>query len=434
MVSGSIYDVMVLGAGMVGTATAADLALRGVKVALVDRQGPGEGTSFGNAGIIDTAAFVPHAFPRDLVQLLKYATGATPHARVDFAYLPRLLGWLHQYWRESAPDRLEAAAARLAPLSAHAVTEHKRLAAAAGALPLIRDTGWMHLFRTEKAFQGATHDLDLMRRHGVDARVVDGAGVAAMEPHLTEPMAKGMWIADASSTSDPGALTKAYAGLVTAHGGAVITADAKGLMRSGGRWVLATEGGAVEAEQVVVALGPWAKEFLSGFEIDVPIAAKRGYHMHYRPRGNATLTRPVIDVEGGYCLTPMTKGLRMTTGAEFADRDAPPNPAQVDACEAYARKLFPLEARAEAEPWLGRRPNTPDGVPIIGAAPGQPGMWLAVGHGHRPARRRPRDRRDAAGRPRAARRGAVRRVRGWRGGPSAPTSLPMLGRARRTPA
>jgi D-amino-acid dehydrogenase len=116
--------------------------------------------------------------------------------------------------------------------------------------------------------------------------------------------------------------------------------------------------------------------------VRVPLGWKRGYHMHYRTEGNATLTRPVIDAERGYCITPMTKGIRLTTGAEFASRDAPPSPVQLTRAEAAARDIFPLGEAQEPEAWLGRRPCLPDMVPVIGRTPGKPGLWLAFGHHH----------------------------------------------------
>jgi D-amino-acid dehydrogenase len=104
--------------------------------------------------------------------------------------------------------------------------------------------------------------------------------------------------------------------------------------------------------------------------------------MHYRPEGNATLNRPVIDAERGYCLAPMTKGMRLTTGAEFAMRDAPASPIQLGRAEGAAREIFPLGDAIDPEPWLGRRPCLPDMVPVIGPTPGKPGLWLAFGHHH----------------------------------------------------
>lgn len=381
MASGK-FDVIVLGAGMPGSASAAQLALRGLRVALVDRKAPGDETSFGNAGYIDTAAFLPTTMPRDLPTLLSRLRGDTPHVHVQFTMLPFLLGWFRQYWKESTPERILAAAERLAPLAAHAVEEHLRLAAEAGVPHLIRANGLLRVYRTRAGFDGAAADRDLLRRYGIEVRELDAGGIADLEPCLLPVLANATYLPNTHRTIDPGSLTKAYAGLVARGGGAMIRADAATLARQAAGWTIDTPEGPIAAPHVVVALGPWAKDLLGRFGISVPIAIKRGYHMHYSLTGNATIGRPVNDVEGGFGLNPMVMGLRLTTGAEFAHRDAPPTSVQLDASETLARTLAPLDRRIDGHAWRGARPNTPDSAPIIGPAPGQPGMWLAVGHGH----------------------------------------------------
>ena len=114
--------------------------------------------------------------------------------------------------------------------------------------------------------------------------------------------------------------------------------------------------------------------------VKLPLAVKRGYHRHFRAQGNAGLTRPVLDGSVGYVITPMEQGIRMTTGVEFAARDAPPTPVQFDRIMPKACELFPLGERADDKTWLGRRPVFPDSRPVIGRAPGKPGLWLAIGH------------------------------------------------------
>jgi D-amino-acid dehydrogenase len=116
--------------------------------------------------------------------------------------------------------------------------------------------------------------------------------------------------------------------------------------------------------------------------LKLPLGLKRGYHRHYRAAGNATLTRPVLDADVGYCLAPMEQGIRLTTGAEFAARDAPPTPVQLERVLPSARELFPLGEGVEASPWLGSRPCFADSRPVIGRAPGLRGVWLAYGHSH----------------------------------------------------
>ena len=114
----------------------------------------------------------------------------------------------------------------------------------------------------------------------------------------------------------------------------------------------------------------------------MPFAVIRGYHRHYRAQRNASLPRPVVDIENGFLITPMERGIRVTTGVEFADRDAPPTPVQLDRALPLARELFPLAEPVDFEPWLGRRPCLPDSLPVIGPAPRHPGLFLDFGHNH----------------------------------------------------
>ncbi len=181
---------------------------------------------------------------------------------------------------------------------------------------------------------------------------------------------------------DPLALTRAYLARFTTLGGIVLTGDARSLHRSGDRWRVDTNEGPVDAREAVVALGPWAQDLLDPLGVKLPLAVKRGYHRHFKPRGNAGLVRPVVDVKYGYIVAPQQQGLRLTTGAEFAARDAPPTPVQLERVMPAARGLFPLGEPVEAQPWMGCRPTFPDSMPVIGRAPGHGDLWLNYGHTH----------------------------------------------------
>jgi D-amino-acid dehydrogenase len=104
--------------------------------------------------------------------------------------------------------------------------------------------------------------------------------------------------------------------------------------------------------------------------------------MHYRAAGRAVLNHPVLDTERGYFLAPMRRGIRLTTGAEFARRDGMKTPVQLNRAEPIARELFPLAERLDADAWMGSRPCTPDMMPVIGAAPRHRNLWFAFGHAH----------------------------------------------------
>ena len=115
-----------------------------------------------------------------------------------------------------------------------------------------------------------------------------------------------------------------------ALGGVTLNGDARSLHRSGQRWRVETNEGGIDAAEVVVALGPWAPDLLEPLGLKLPLMVKRGYHRHFHAQGNAALARPVLDAGVGYVITPMQQGIRMTTGVEFAARDAAPSPVQFD--------------------------------------------------------------------------------------------------------
>jgi len=375
-------DVIVLGAGIVGTSIALYLAKRGLSVALVDRGGPGEGTSYGNTGIIEGNTIFPQAFPSDWTALLRIALKRAPEANYHLKFLPTVAPWLAAFRAASRPERLVETAQLMRPLFARAVAEHEALCAEAGAERYLRRNGWLKLYRGDKSFAGQARELEFASHLGIANVPLEGEAARALEPSLNPVFRHAVHWSGAVSVSNPLALTRAYAARFAALGGISLNGDARTLHRAAPHWRIYSAGGSVDAGDVVIALGPWAPDLLTPLGIKLPLAVKRGYHRHYRARGNAALSRPVLDAENGYCLAPMEQGIRLTTGAEFAARDAPPTPVQFRRLLPAARELFALGEPAEPAPWLGARPCFADSRPVIGRAPGSRGLWLAYGHGH----------------------------------------------------
>jgi D-amino-acid dehydrogenase len=374
-------SIIVLGAGMVGTCTALHLQQRGFDVALVDRRAPGQETSFGNAGLIQREAVEPYAFPREPGFLLNAAIGRGAEVHWHARGLWQMAGSLLRYLRHSHPTAHAQATEAYSRLIAHATDEHDLLVTAAGAQGLVARKGLRFVFRTPQAFDEAVQRaMDLHERFGVRYQAENKAQLARAEPALRLPLAGAVHWLDPWAVNDPGALVRCYADLFVARGGRVLTGDAASLQSQGAGWSVQTNEGRIQAAQAVLALGPWADGLIRTLGYRFPLFIKRGYHQHYRSA--APLQQPLLDAERGYVLAPMQRGLRLTTGAEFAPIDAPPTPVQLAKAEALARELIDLGQPLPEPPWLGARPCTADMLPVMGPAPHHKGLWFNFGHAH----------------------------------------------------
>jgi D-amino-acid dehydrogenase len=375
-------DVLVLGAGIIGVSAALHLQKRGRSVVLIDRRAPGEETSYGNAGLIERASVIPYGFPREVTTLLRYALNRSTEVRFHWSFLPKILPWLGRFWFESSATRLRQAAQDMLPLIENSVIEHDVLIREAGVEDLVRRDGWIEGYRSDAAYARAREGTKALDDFGVRYELLDGQRLREREPHLSEAFAGAVHWLDPATVLDPGRLVKEYAALFVRNGGTLIQADASGLAQDDHGWRIETQGRSLYARQAVVALGPWSGAVYGRLGYRLPLAVKRGYHIHFEPAAGAHLVHPIVDVEKGYLLAPMEKGIRLTTGIEFAGRDAAATPVQLDQTEPLARDIFPLGQRIETTPWMGARPCLPDMRPVIGPAPRHKGLWFAFGHNH----------------------------------------------------
>lgn len=376
------YDALVLGAGVVGVSTALHLLKRGKRVALIDRRGAGEETSYGNSGAIEASSILPYSFPK-LGQLKNILLDKDPSARTDLKHLDKVMPFVMRLRRETTMARRIASARQLRPLLDRVVEEHKAFLVPADGMRYLRELGWLRVYRSQKAFDDDQRIRDLAKDFQIAFETMTPQEVASIEPHLKPAYTRAMWLKGTATVTSPGNVTKAYAALFTRDGGAFYRGDAGTLRQEAtGFWTVTTADGDVSAPDVVVALGPWSTDVLRPLGYKFPLGIKRGYHQHFKADGNATMTRAVVDGGAGFVIAPMDQGYRITTGAEFTDRDAPPNPIQIARVLPRARELFALGEPAEPEAWMGRRPCFADSLPVVDRAFNHRGLWLNFGHGH----------------------------------------------------
>ncbi|MDO5706619.1 MAG: FAD-dependent oxidoreductase [Paracoccus sp. (in: a-proteobacteria)] len=368
-------SVLILGAGMVGVSSALALQERGHEVVLIDRREPGRETSFGNAGFIQTEAVEPYAMPLAPADLARIALGRSGEVRWSPGSVLTQARALLAYAGHSRPGRFARAVATYQRLIPESAAAHAPWVEAAGADNLVRRDGYLEIHRTAAGLARAEAMADRFGRdYQVPVQVLDGVALAAAEPGLRQRLAGAVLWGGTWTCADPGGLVAAYAALFTARGGRIVQGDAASLTRDGTGWRAAGQG----AEHAVIALGPWSPAVCARFGLRVPMVLKRGYHQHFT--GAAPLSRPLMDADNGVVMTPMRAGLRICTAADLRGQPhrAPPQLARGTAA---ARDLLGIGA-AQGEVWSGQRPCMPDMLPVVGAIPGQTGLWAHFGHGH----------------------------------------------------
>ncbi|MDA1327061.1 MAG: FAD-dependent oxidoreductase [Proteobacteria bacterium] len=377
-------DIAIIGGGIVGITSALELRRRGHRVVLLDRGQPGRETSYGNTGVLSDASIVIVNNPGLLKQLPKLVRNTGLKLRYSPAFVLKRLFWVLRFLSYCTRRHFEHAAAALRAIQVLSLGIHKALIAEAGVDHLLRHTGWLKVFRSQESFRAYDMERGVLEKTGVRHTVFSADQLAQIEPGLARVFVAGVLMEDTCSVSSPAALCDAYVALFVAAGGEVRQAAVTGLERTpDNKWrVILDQAPPIEANSVVLAAGPWSAEIAAWLGYKIPMAWERGYHVHLEPGEGPALTRAVHDIDRGYVMSPQLQGVRVTSGSELTDRDAPPNYAQINEVAAMARDVAGLGEAVENTPWMGRRPTLVDSLPMIGKAPRHDDLWFNFGHHH----------------------------------------------------
>ncbi|MGO1688557.1 MAG: NAD(P)/FAD-dependent oxidoreductase [Psychrobacter sp.] len=377
------YEVIVIGAGMVGTSVAWHLQKNNSQVLLLDKKLPGSETSYGNAGLIQREAIHTHPFPRQLTEMIR----VLPNHGTDIRYrIPAILRYhqaLLQYWKYSTPASVKQIEAEWQTLIEHCTSEHQTMIEASGADELITRDGWLQLHRSEETFQEAQVAAIDARNQGVEHNVLNLEALKAMEPSANfDGFVGAIHWKNSWQVSNPSSLVKAYAKNFQDMQGSIKERDVQEIVQDGEGWKVITDKETYYSDKLVIAAGPWSNDLIKPLGYNLPLFPMRGYHQHFKVTDKNTINHSMFDMDKGFVMGPMQQGIRITTGAEMTTMNAPKNFGQLETVLKLARKILPLDDAVESEAWAGSRPCMPDMKPVIGPADKHDKLWFAFGHSH----------------------------------------------------
>jgi D-amino-acid dehydrogenase len=379
--------VVVIGAGMVGLATAWFLQAEGVRVTVVDREGVAAGSSWGNAGWLAPALTLPLPDPAILGIGVKATLSPSSPVYVPFTTNPQLLRFLAEFARNCTPKRWRAAMAVFTEANHGALAAFDALAAAGVDEPIREADPFLAAFLSEHDRNGLVHEFERVGEVGghTEHELVDGDAMRVLEPALSEAITHGVLLRG-QRFINPGRFVHALADAVRERGGTLLDGvGIDGVDRVRDRVeVRSVTGDTIDADAVVIASGTWLGRLARPHGVSTIVQAGRGYSFFVQP--GTKPVNPVYFPAQRVACTPIdgrdgAGGLRVAGMMEFRRPTAPPDPRRIRAIiEAVSPLLRGIDWDARVGEWVGSRPCTADGLPLVGRTR-TPGVHVAGGHG-----------------------------------------------------
>jgi D-amino-acid dehydrogenase len=373
-------QVTIIGAGVVGMATAVQLQDAGYAVTVVDRLPPGEAASFGNAGGMPTSHAFPLGMPGMAAKLPGWLTDPLGPLALRWPYLPRLAPWLVRFMRASRTENAGKSFEGILALMRSSKTDWQPLLDAAGIADLVQPVGGVIPYRNEAALEADAAMWRMSRQHGLNVQRLSRDELRQLEPTLNQDYTCGMFEPDWQRAVDPHAVVVGLAEHFTRRGGTLLrelVADIE--TGPNGVHALRTNKGVHKVENLVICAGAWSQKLAARLGSKIPLESCRGYHI-VLPEPGKMPRNMVFPPEFSCAITPMRMGLRFAGTAEFAGLNSEPNWGRARKLTDVAKSVFPGISTEGYTEWAGDRPIIPDSLPVIDRSPRHRNVVFAFGH------------------------------------------------------
>lgn len=374
-------EVLVIGGGVIGVAIADALARAGTDVVVIDRDQPGHGCSFGNAGWITPCFATPLPRPGLVLKAARWMLDRRSPLRVPLRPDPALVAWLIRFLWHTRRAQFVTGTKALVELSRYSLAAYQELAEQAGPELDFHRRGLLQVGLTPEGVRGILADLKVLATLGVNGTPLDEVGVRELEPAIAGPVAGGVYFPDEAHL-EPLNAVRAMAERAERAGAQIVPFTEVGRIRTNGRLItgVRTNRGWFEPEIVVLAAGTWTRNLAAQVGLRLPLYGGKGYSMML-DRSATTLRTPVMIVEKKVAITPHSGRVRTAGTLELVRDDPSISPQRAESIREATFELLGLPHDTPVQNvWSGLRPCTPDGIPAIGRSERIRNLIVAAGH------------------------------------------------------
>jgi len=374
-------DVLIVGGGVIGLASAYELSRAGAKVVVIDKFEPGYGCSYGNAGWITPCFAMPLPMPGMLFKSFKWLLDPESPLYIKPELSPTLISWLLTFMASMTQKKMLRSVDALTQISIQSLKLYQELAAHTDKPFSFEQKGLFMVAQSDDGLRYAKQEMELVSRNGIPGKLMLEEEARAFEPSLTKRIKGGVFFSQ-EAHAEPLQVTQTLAHEAQKLGAVILSKTEVIDFKLGPNGVKAarTTRGMFEADQFVLATGSWSRHIGQTLDLKIPVLGGKGYAIITDPLG-PNPQRPMMLVEKKVAVTPRNGTLRLAGTLELVNQDETFTTRRVEAIVRGAREFMNVpESIRYHEIWRGLRPCTPDGVPVIGRTKRYPNMLLATGH------------------------------------------------------
>ncbi|WP_299935323.1 FAD-binding oxidoreductase [uncultured Pelagimonas sp.] len=374
--------VVIIGAGIVGVSTAIWLRRAGARVTLVDKADPGQGTSYGNAGVLASCAIVPVTEPGLITKAPGYLLNPNSPLFMRWSYLPKLAPWLFKFMRHANDTDTRRITSALTALIGDSVDQHLSLTEdLPGARAFVHPSDYVFAYGARSDFDKESYGWGLRRDNGFVPELIEGQAVQEYDPAYGPAIKCLALMKEHGFISDPGNYVAALASALSEMGSEIRQSEVQDVTLNAGQvQQVETSDGPIACDAVVLAAGIWSGPLMRKLGLPPPLESERGYHVVFQEAEGAPKVPTMISA-GKFVATPMRAGMRCAGIVEFGGVEAGPSDAPFALLRRKMKEALPGVTWRGEETWMGHRPTLADSLPMIGELSAK-GVFAGFGHQH----------------------------------------------------